>query len=81
MRRYPAPLPEAPKNILIGDGLHTGQEIKDWVWYHMVHDTSQSLIAETMKSAFNLYDHVLYKVEQRSTIAKYPDVVAIPQNT
>ena len=40
--------------------IFTGKEIKDWVQYHLEHDTSKTKFAKRMKGYLNLDDNGLY---------------------
>ena len=64
-----------PKNILLGHSPYTGQEIKDFVWYHAMNRTKFSLIAVSMRNCFNLFDDQLYRVTQHKSPRSCPNVV------
>lgn len=38
----------------------TGEEIKDWIWYHSHHKTRHTKIARTMNKFFNLDNDKIY---------------------
>ncbi len=51
------------KNILSFNGKPvTGKEIKDWIKYHMKHETSHSDMARKMEKFMNVSDDVFYHV-------------------
>lgn len=64
-----------PKNILsyVDGHAFTGKEIKDWIVYNSMHDTSKTEIANHMKKYLNITDDELYVIVKNkdSSCAEY----------
>lgn len=42
----------------------SGSFLKDWVWYHITHQTKYSTISRGLKKVFNLCDEKIYVIER-----------------
>ena len=64
-----------PKNILsyVDGHAFTGKEIKEWIIYNSMHDTSKTEIANYMKKYLNIIDDELYVIvkNEYSSCAEY----------
>ena len=54
----------------------TGQEVKDWVWYHMKHNTPYSKVAKTLGKVFNLNDEKFYMLKMCGEV---PQITEVPE--
>ena len=54
----------------------TGQEIKDWVWYHTTNKTKYTKIAKALGKVFNLEDDKFYMLTLCNEV---PIITEVPE--
>ena len=73
-------LKKPPKNILsyTQGKIFTGREIKEWIQYHTVNQTSKSNIAQKLKKYSYLEDNQLYRITKDGSSFEFIELT--PQN-